>query len=191
MNNPLEILRALDAQLERPTELTLFGRAAIALGYPGAGDNFRRTEDVDVIFPTAQLEILGEDPSFWTAQDRVNEQLADRALYLTHLFSELDIIIPADWMTRRVGIASSFKNLRLYRPATVDLIVTKMMRGDRQDLEDIQFLLEQEPISSDTLKTTFAKARVPELPELELIFQEAQPKVFAIARAIEQNRTPR
>jgi hypothetical protein len=51
--------------------------------------------------------------------------------------------------------------------------------------------LEQEPISSDALKTAFAKARVPDLSEFQLIFQEAQPKVLAIARAIEQNPDPR
>ena len=33
-----------------------------------------------------------------------------------------------------------FKNLRLYRPATIDLILTKMMRDDPIDLEDVNFV---------------------------------------------------
>ena len=33
MNNPLHILQTLDRHLTAPAELTLFGRAALALGY--------------------------------------------------------------------------------------------------------------------------------------------------------------
>jgi hypothetical protein len=33
MNNPLRILQTLDHYLSAPAELTLFGRAALALGY--------------------------------------------------------------------------------------------------------------------------------------------------------------
>jgi hypothetical protein len=34
MSNPLRILRTLDQKLTLPVELTLFGRAALALGHP-------------------------------------------------------------------------------------------------------------------------------------------------------------
>ena len=37
MNNPLRILKTLDRHLTAPAELTLFGRAALALGYPAEG----------------------------------------------------------------------------------------------------------------------------------------------------------
>ncbi len=33
MNNPLRILQTFDRHLAAPAELTLFGRAALALGY--------------------------------------------------------------------------------------------------------------------------------------------------------------
>jgi hypothetical protein len=33
MSNPLRILKALDQHLTLPAEITLFGRAALALGY--------------------------------------------------------------------------------------------------------------------------------------------------------------
>ena len=34
MNNPLHILQTLDRHLTAPADLTLFGRAALSLGYP-------------------------------------------------------------------------------------------------------------------------------------------------------------
>jgi hypothetical protein len=49
----------------------------------------------------------------------------------------------------------------------VDLILTKMARGDENDLADIRFLLRQEPISADQLRAAFQCARVPGVPEIE------------------------
>jgi hypothetical protein len=34
VNNPLLILQTLDRHLDHPVELTLYGRAALALGFP-------------------------------------------------------------------------------------------------------------------------------------------------------------
>lgn len=48
---------------------------------------------------------------------------------------------------------------KVFRPATIDLVLTKMARGDEQDLEDIGFLLNQEPISPRELQAAFARAR--------------------------------
>src|SRR5436309_12591766 len=39
MNNPLHILQTLDRNLSSPTDLTVFGRVALALGYPDSPDN--------------------------------------------------------------------------------------------------------------------------------------------------------
>lgn len=36
MNNPLRILQTLDGYLTQPAEITLFGRAALALGFKDA-----------------------------------------------------------------------------------------------------------------------------------------------------------
>ncbi|MBI4659528.1 MAG: hypothetical protein HY735_11870 [Verrucomicrobia bacterium] len=38
MNNPLCILQTLDRHLTAPAEITLFGRAALALGYAPIND---------------------------------------------------------------------------------------------------------------------------------------------------------
>ena len=55
MNNPLRILQTLDRHLTAPAELTLFGRAALALGYPGSSAAFATTQDVDAILPLSWL----------------------------------------------------------------------------------------------------------------------------------------
>ena len=49
MNNPLLILQSLDRRLTAPAEITLFGRAALALGYAGSPATFATTHDIDAI----------------------------------------------------------------------------------------------------------------------------------------------
>lgn len=136
MNNPLEILQTFDRHLIRPAELTIFGRSAIALGYPNPPGDCEATLDVDGIIPLSGGE---PDEEFWIAQQVTNEELRNRGLYITHLFSELDIILAPDWLVRRAPIQLKLQRLAVFRPATLDLILTKMARGDEQDLTDIWF----------------------------------------------------
>ena len=58
MSNPLRILKVLDLCLGEPAEITLFGRSALALGYPNAPDHFHNTHDVDGILPLSWVEYL-------------------------------------------------------------------------------------------------------------------------------------
>ena len=103
MNNPLEILRTLDRQLHKPVELTVFGRSALVLGFPGAPAEYGATQDVDGIIPLSTGE---PDPDFWAAQQATNAELKNRGLDITHLFSELDVILQPDWQLRCVpGVA--------------------------------------------------------------------------------------
>lgn len=178
MNNPLEILRTLDGHLTKPVELTLFGRSALALGYPDPPPEYGATLDVDGIIPAG---MPGPDADFWLAQQATNAELRKRGLYITHLFSELDIILQPDWILRRVLLHLPLRNLQTFRPATVDLVLTKMARGDGQDLSDIQFLLHREPLSQEALRTAFARARVPDVPEILELFLAAQSKVLVLA----------
>ena len=185
MNNPLLILQTLDRHLDHPVELTLYGRAALALGFRSHEARHETTQDVDAIIPLVQLDELRADGKFWEARDATNAELAERGLYLTHLFTEADVFLLPDWLGRRVHIPVSLAHLTLLRPATIDLILTKMMRGeDREDLADIEFLLKQEPVTEAELRSAFGRARVPELQELHDAFRTAQPKVLKIARAI-------
>ncbi len=185
MNNPLFILQTLDRHLDHLVELTLYGRAALALGFPAHEAEHEATQDVDAIIPLARLDELRADEKFWAARDATNAELAARGLYMTHLFTETDVFLQPDWLGRRVPISGSFKHLSLHRPATVDLILTKMMRGaDPEDLSDIEFLLKQEPLSESELRTAFAHARLPEIVELHDAFRTAQPKVLGVARSV-------
>ena len=189
MNNPLEILRVFDSHLEHKTELTLFGRSAIALGFASAPPEYSATHDVDAILSLPQVELFREDQfSFWLAQQATNRELEARGLYMTHLFSEVDVVVRPGWETRRLGIAAPLQNVLLFRPAVVDLVLTKMARGDTEDLKDIEFLLHQEPIATTELEREFACARIPNVPEVQTLFSKAKPKVLAIARQIEQKR---
>ena len=73
----------------------------------------------------------------------------------------------------------------MFRPSTLDLVLTKMMRGDENDLADIRFLLAQERLTPDELQAAFTRARVPDVPEICELFEAAQPKVLEIARAMQ------
>ena len=138
MNNPLAILQTLDRHLDHPVELTLYGRAALALGFPSHEPTHETTQDVDAIIPLAQLDQLRADAQFWDARDATNAELAGRGLYLTHLFTEADVFLMPDWLPRRVPIPGPFAHLILHPPATLDLMLTKMMRGaDPEDLSDV------------------------------------------------------
>jgi hypothetical protein len=75
------------------------------------------------------------------------------------------------------------------RSAAVDLILTKMARGDSDDLADIEFLLTKETISPSELQRAFSRARVPNVTELQELFAKAQPRVLALAKTAEHNRT--
>ena len=67
---------------------------------------------------------------------------------------------------------------------TLDLILTKMARGDANDLADIEFLLTREPMPAGQLRAAFAHARVPDLPETQALFRAAQPKVLALSKPL-------
>jgi hypothetical protein len=46
VNNPLLILQTLDRHLDHPVEMTLYGRAALALGFPSHEARHETTQDV-------------------------------------------------------------------------------------------------------------------------------------------------
>jgi hypothetical protein len=182
MSNPLRILTALDQHLTLPAEITLFGRSALALGYSDAPNHFHNTQDVDGILPLSWLQSPDTHEDFWRAVQRTNLELEPDGLYLTHLFREVDVIIQPDWFDRRLRLGVGLQKLLVFRPATIDLILTKMARADDDDLQDIRFLLQREYLTQDQLETAFARARVPDVHEIQELFNRARPKVLALAR---------
>jgi hypothetical protein len=181
MSNPLRILKTLDRHLALPAEITLFGRSALALGFPQAPGHFHNTQDVDGILPLAWLQPPDEHKDFWQAVERTNAELESDGLYLTHLFREVDVILQPDWVDRRIRLDLGLPKLTAFRPASIDLILTKMARGDDDDLQDIKFLLQQDRLTSNQLEIAFGRARVPDIPEIRELFNRVRPKVLALA----------
>jgi hypothetical protein len=182
MSNPLRILNTLDKYLVSPAEITLFGRAALALGYAQAPAHFHNTQDVDGILPMAWLQPPEAHEDFWQAVQQTNAELEPEGLYLTHLFREVDVILQPDWIQQRVPIDLRLQRLNVFRPSTIDLILTKMARGDDDDLQDIRFLLAQEPFTAEQLETAFNGARLPDIPEIQDLFKRARTHVLALSR---------
>lgn len=170
-SNPVRILEALDRHLTAPFTLYVYGRSALALGYPNAPAAFHATLDVDAILPARDVRAVEADEGFWRAQEQVNRELGDTGLYFTHLFEERQVILTPDWLDHVVPMGGlGFARLALKRPATVDLILSKMMRIDPQDREDVGFLLRQDGVTSAGLERALASARVPDVPEIKEAF---------------------
>jgi hypothetical protein len=182
-NNPAEVLLALDRELDHQVSLVLYGRAALCLGFENPPPDLQATLDVDAIIPLSQLPHLMEDFSFWDALDRANLSLQSKGLYLTHLFSEEQVFLRPNWERHIVPIVHpKTRFLRLFRPHVIDLILTKMMRGnDELDMADIRFLVARGNVSPSQVEQAITEVRMPEITELRDAFERAIPTVRAIA----------
>jgi hypothetical protein len=184
MNNASRILSMLDQRLDHAVRLVLYGRAALQLGFDDPPPEAAASKDVDAIIPLGDLEALSKDPGFWDAQEATNEALRPFGLYITHLFRADQVFLRADWERHLVSVTRPpTRWLRLFRPATLDLILTKMMRGDDpQDMADVEFLVRHDRITPAQIEEAFAAAVLPELAELRDAFVRAQPRVRELAR---------
>jgi hypothetical protein len=172
MNHPEHILRTLDRHLDHPVRLVLYGRSALSLGYADSPPEFQSTMDVDAILPEVEMSSIEADESFWLAIEKTNEELAPTGLYLTHLFSDQQVILRPTWLEHTLPIAlAGLHHLSACRPSTTDLILTKMMRVDPQDRSDILYLLRQHDCIPSELRTALGIARVPKIPEIEEAFR--------------------
>jgi len=130
------------------------------------------------------LDALSSDEGFWDAQEATNRDLRPKGLYITHLFRADQIFLRRDWEQHLVPInRPATRWLLLFRPATLDLLLTKMMRGDDpQDLTDIAFLIRHDHLTPAQIEDTLAQAVVPDLAELQEAFQRAKPLVRELAQ---------
>jgi hypothetical protein len=73
--------------------------------------------------------------------------------------------------------------LNLFRPSSLDLVLTKMMRGnDEQDMEDAEFMIRADRITEGQLLEAFSQMKPIELVELRDAFARARPVVLELAR---------
>lgn len=181
--NPDRLILALDECLDHSVRLVLYGRAAVWLGFDGACAEVGRTRDVDGILSEADVRALNEDVQFWDARDAVHERFKNEGLYITHLFPASGVFLRANWLGQIIPITRlPLRHLKLFRPATIDLILTKMMRGnDPQDMADAKFLIGHDRITKAQLQEAFSQMNHIELVELRDSFKRAQPIVLGFA----------
>ena len=152
--------------------MILYGRAALALGYPHPLPAFAATYDVDAILPSLEMHKIEADHQFWDALELTNHELTASGLYITHLFSDDQIILSPGWYHNIKPICCPCLGLlQPFRPSTADLILTKMMRIDPQDRDDIEFLLTELDIPAVPLTSVICNAVIPDVPEIIEAFQ--------------------
>lgn len=171
MSNAERILNCLDAKLQQRTELTLYGRAALQLGFDQPPPEFAQSMDVDVVLWLGQTEELMAQGNLWDAVAETNRELADDRLYISHFFEEDQIVLKPNWKDRRVMIDGEWRQLKLMRLADEDLFLSKCMRDDPLDLADARFIWARAGWTMDQVKEIMAAARVPDIPELKDQFE--------------------
>ena len=184
MDNPTLILQTVDRYLNHAVRLVLYGRAALWLGFDSAPPEASKTQDVDAIISVAQSEELTADLQFWDAIEAANAELAEQGLYMTHLFNEREIFLRRSWKENVVAVSRpALRWFQPFRPATIDLVLTKMMRGnDPQDMADAKFMIEHDRITKSQLNDAFTQMNPVDLVELRDSFKRAQPIVLSFAR---------
>lgn len=183
MDNASLILSTLDGHLKRSARFILYGRAALQLGFSEPPPDVADSMDVDAIIPLGDLDELSADKGFWDAQEATNDELRSKGLYITHLFCADQVFLRRDWEQHLLPIdRPPTRWLRLFRPATIDLILTKMMRGnDPQDMDDIAFLIKHDGITLAQIEDALAEVVIPDLAELRDAFEQAKPRVRELA----------
>ena len=121
---------------------------------------------------------------FWDARDAVNQRFKAEGLYITHLFPESEVLLRRHWAEHIVPITRiRLSHLDLFRPATLDLVLTKMMRGnDEQDMADAEFMIRHDRITEGRLLEAFSQMKPVGLVELRDAFAHAKPVVLELAR---------
>jgi lysyl-tRNA synthetase class 2 len=183
VNNAERILSALDSKLNSAVELTLYGRAAFALGFKDAPEEFAQSKDIDAILWIGQADELTRTTNFWQAVEEVNRMFRDQELYISHLFEEDQVVLTPEWKNQRVPIRGSWKKLRVYRLGDIDLFLSKLMRNDPQDLADAKFVANQARWDREMISHIISLARIPDIPEIRAEF------VICSAYFLQRNQT--
>lgn len=179
LKNAARILAALDNLLEAPVDLTLYGRAALSLGFSDPPEEYAWSRDIDAVLWTGQAEELNEKTNFWEAVDKVNRALAGEDLYISHFFEEDQVILRPQWKQDRVKIPGTWRKLDLYRLGDLDLLLSKLMRDDPIDQADARFIVSRAGFAREQIEQAIRSARVPDIPEISEQFQRASRRLLA------------
>lgn len=179
MSNAERVLRTLDARLNAPVDLTLYGRAALALCFPTAPAECAQSQDVDAVLWLGQAEELQARTNFWEAVHQVNAALATEGLYLSHLFTEDQVILRPNWRSCRVALSGTWSHLKLYRLGDLDFVLSKLMRDDPLDRQDALFIIHATGLTLNQIEEAIRSARVPDVPEIREQFESATRKLLS------------
>lgn len=179
MTNAERILRALDDALTSDVELTLYGRAALLLGYGNAPAEYALSCDVDAVMWIGQAEELSETTDFWDAVDKVNADLAGDGLYISHFFTEDQVALRPVWREHRVGLEGNWEHLNLSRLGDPDLLLSKLMRDEPLDFADARFIVQQAGLTKSDVEEAVAGVRLPDSLEVQEEFGRASERLLA------------
>ncbi len=195
MNAAQTIAETLDRHLTQPTEVVVFGSSALLLDRKYAVRLAgRSTNDVDIIIPRERELQVDADRGFWQAVKQTNQELEPQGLYVTHIFPEREVVLTPEWRQHVVPLhQEKLSRLNLVRPRMLDLVVSKMGRGDAQDLADVRTMLRLHrtvtglELTGDDIARAAQRAHVP--AAYRELFASANARIVAVARAEEV--TPR
>lgn len=171
VTNAEKLLAAVDERLSGSVELTLYGRAALHLGFHPQETDYALSRDVDAVLWLGQAEQLVKSTNFWDVINEVNALFADQELYISHFFEESQVVLTSDWMSKRVPIHGPWIRLRVYRLGNEDLFLSKLMRDDPIDRSDAAFIVKAAALTQDQIRRSIMAARVPAVPEIEEQFK--------------------
>ena len=166
MTNAEKLLSRLDELLENEVDLTLYGRAALLLGFRATPPDFALSLDVDAVLWIGQAEALEQGSNFWEALEQVNLEFEEDGLYMTHLFDEDQVVLRDNWIHERVIVSLPFDHLKLYRLADADLLLSKLMRYDPTDLDDLAFIIRTSGFAPAEVGAILKQARLPDSIEI-------------------------
>ena len=166
MSNAERLLSRLDELLDTNVDLTLYGRAALQLGYSDPKREYALSLDVDAVLWIGQAEELERSGNFWEALEQINDEFEDDGLYMTHLFDEDQVVLRPTWRDKRVAIARPYRRLALHRLADADMLLSKMMRYDPTDLDDLAFVVCRSGLGPGDVAGIIGQARLPDSEEI-------------------------
>jgi len=180
MTNAEQILTALDATLTTRVELTLYGRAALLLGYEDPPAEYALSQDVDAVMWMGQAEELCATTDFWDAVERVNAELAHDGLYISHFFTEDQVALRPNWRDCRVAVKKTWPRLNLTRLGDLDLLLSKLMRDDPVDAADAQFIVKSGGLGRSDIERAIAAVRLPASSEVREEFRRASARLLSL-----------
>lgn len=178
MTNAERILHSLDGHLSSRVELTLYGRAALTLGFSETPEDYALSHDVDAVLWVGQAEALSESTDFWEAVASANNELAGDGLYISHFFTEDQVILLPAWRANRVELPAVWSHLSLYRLGNLDLLLSKLMRDDAIDQSDARFIVDRAALDRAGIEWALDAAIIPDSTEIREQFAIASQRLL-------------